>query len=123
MEGHWDMQNTAVPTVSLYCVSMVFPARGLTGCILMPLANLKAAYLRGADLRGANLREANLQEANLLGADLTAAYLRGANLLKSKSLTIEQLCEARTLYQAMLDDELKKKIKEKSLGLLEEPKH
>jgi hypothetical protein len=80
-------------------------------------AHLWGANLRGADLGGANLQEANLEDANLQGANLTRA-----NLTAAIGLTVEQLCEVKTLYEARLDAELIHQIKEKYPHLLEPPK-
>ena len=105
-------------------------------------ANLSGAGLFGADLRGANLTEANLTKAdlikadlrgaNLTEADLKGAYLEEADLRKTKLykanlrgahyLTIKQLSEVKTLYEAELDSELMEQIKKKYPHLLEKPK-
>ncbi len=66
--------------------------------------------------------QANLQEANLLGANLQETYLWGANLQKARFLTIKQLSKVKTLYEAKLDPELMKQVKEKYPHFLEEPK-
>lgn len=109
-------------------------------------ANLKDADLHKADLSGAflneailvraNLRETNLldayfQEADLTGADLrnavfTRAYLKKANLTEANlkntiDLTVDPLCETKSLYRAKLDPELEKQVKEKCPHLLEKP--
>ena len=62
------------------------------------------------------LKEANLRNANLKGADLTSSDLSGA-----KYLTIDQLCEVKTLYNAKLDSELLEEVKKSCPQLLEEP--
>ena len=84
-------------------------------------ADLSKAYLGGANLKSANLQEADLEEANLEGADLRNAYLGGANLKAANleganlkeaditgpgsaiSLSVEQLCHAKTLHLANLN--------------------
>jgi uncharacterized protein YjbI with pentapeptide repeats len=103
----------------------------LEGANLMR-ANLEGAALEGANLMRANLEEAVLEGANLWGANLWGAVLWGANLKEAnlgganlegaKNLTVEQLCEAKTLYEVQLDDELKTQVKERCPHLLEEPK-
>ena len=105
-------------------------------------AHLGEADLREADLREAHLEEADLSEADLQEADLSESYLcgtslgganldraclDGANLERAYligvvNLTIEQLCEVKTLYNAELDPELRKLINEKCAQLLEKPK-
>jgi len=79
-------------------------------------ANLQKAEFMEANLQKAEFMEANLQEANFIGANLQEANFRLAN-----SLTVEQLCGARTLYKAKLDSELNEQTKEECLHLLEEP--
>jgi hypothetical protein len=51
----------------------------------------------------ANLKEADLFEANLQGAAV---------------LSVDMLCEARTLYKAELDPEPEKQVKERCPDLL-----
>ncbi len=101
-------------------------------------ANLWEADLSGADLSGADLMIANLIEADISGtslaeahlwkADLRKADLRRADLreadfgeadLRGAKLTIEQLSNVKTLFQTILDSELKKEIKQKYPHLLE----
>jgi hypothetical protein len=96
-------------------------------------ADLRGAQLLGANLRdaalfGADLREALLSEADLRGADLSEARLSGArfggtvvsgkplgwailhgallsraDLRGARNLTLNQLANVKTLYQALLD--------------------
>jgi uncharacterized protein YjbI with pentapeptide repeats len=79
-------------------------------------ANLAGADLQEANLKRANLRSANLKETNLKGADF-----EGANLKKALNLSIEQLSEVKTLYNAKLDDVLLIQLKEKYPTLFEKP--
>jgi tetratricopeptide (TPR) repeat protein len=65
--------------------------------------------------------DANLSRADLIDASLSLADLSGANLTQVKNLSIKQLSEARTLYKAKLDPELKKQVKDKRPHLLEKP--
>jgi hypothetical protein len=104
--------------------------------VILQEADLSYANLQGADLSGANLHSADLYETNLRGtilwhanfqgADLTnaklqGAYLWGATLQEAINLTVEQLSEVKTLYEAELDPEIEKVIKEKYPHLLEKP--
>jgi len=91
----------------------------LRGAILWG-ADLSGANLWGADLRGANLWGADLSGAILWGADLRGANLRGANLTEAK-LTLELLFEVKTLYEATLDPEVEKQVRESYPNLLEAP--
>jgi uncharacterized protein YjbI with pentapeptide repeats len=104
-------------------------------------ANLEGAILTGIDLNGARLADAslfhaNLQGASLLRADLSRARLNGANLRnallgsahleeadlrETQGLTIRQLAEAKTLYQAKLDSKSLNAIREEYPHLLEKP--
>lgn len=85
-------------------------------------ANLQKADLGKANLQDTLLMDANLQKANLMGANLMGADLEGANLLEVKTLTIKQLSEVETLYNAKLDPKLLEQIKGKYPHLLEKPK-
>jgi uncharacterized protein YjbI with pentapeptide repeats len=77
-------------------------------------ARLFHAILQGAELIRADFSKADLKDAVLRGADLW-----GANLKGTRNLDIEQLSEAKTLYNAKLDPELRKKVEEKYPHLLE----
>ena len=79
-------------------------------------ADLRGAKLRGADLRGANLFGADFDRTNLKRADLEGADLRGAMFLRA-----EQLCEAKTLYQAELDPSLEQETRHKRPHLFDKP--
>jgi uncharacterized protein YjbI with pentapeptide repeats len=85
-------------------------------------ANLKAANLSGVNLQQANLVETNLQEAHLNDADLKNANLSRAFLKRAKKITIEQLSQVKTLFNAILDSELMEQVKKCCPHLLEEPK-
>jgi proteasome lid subunit RPN8/RPN11 len=90
-------------------------------------ANLEGTDLMGANLARANLEEANIKKANLRSANLKEAALKGAdfegaNLKGALNLSIEQLSEAKTLYNAKLDEELLIPLKEKYPILFEKPK-
>ncbi len=86
-------------------------------------ANLIGADLRGANLSGANLFDARLRSAELSDANLSNARLYSAILSGVLGLNIEQLSEARTLYKAKLDPELKKQVKDKYPHLLKKPEY
>jgi uncharacterized protein YjbI with pentapeptide repeats len=107
-------------------------------------ADLSGANLMNADLRGTVLSGADLTNATLRGADLTGALIQDA-ILQGADLRIpeekdtwketlfgrdpewakrsggDQLCTAKTLYEAKLDPELVLQIKEKCPSLLEKP--
>ena len=73
-------------------------------------ADLSEANLRGADLSEADLDDANLWRANLREADLSKAILNG---VANGSLTANQLCEAKTLNEALLHKSMKDQTEEK----------
>ncbi len=97
------------------------------GRAIITNADLRGIDLNGAILDGANLIGANFEEVFLGSADdlsdakLMDADLRGVDLRGAKGLTIKQLREAKTLYQAKLDPELESQVKEKCPQLLEKP--
>jgi len=81
-------------------------------------ADLRGADLKGADLIGADLRGADLKGADLIGADLTEADLEeadleGAFLHRAQGLTMQQLSNVKTLYNARLGKELAELVKER----------
>ena len=84
-------------------------------------ANLQGADLRDAFLQRADLRDAFLKEADFRGANLRGANLQNADLSGANKLTVEQLCEASTLYETKLDQELKAQIEHQCSDLLKEP--
>ncbi|ACL04201.1 pentapeptide repeat protein [Desulfatibacillum aliphaticivorans] len=107
----------------------------LKGANLMG-ANLEAANLYKAIFEGANLScvdfknarfyrtnamGANFKDANFEGADLEGAMLVKTNLEGAKSLTVDQLCHAGSLFQADMDAELKDMVKKQCPHLFEEP--
>lgn len=73
-------------------------------------ANFEKAFLIKANFSNAFLMEANLQGAYLTGADFTNANLYKADFRGAKGLTIEVLAEAKTLYLAKFDEEIKQVI-------------
>jgi uncharacterized protein YjbI with pentapeptide repeats len=88
----------------------------LTGAILF------VACLQESNLKGVNLLGARLEGADLKGADLSGAKLNGAKLKGAKNLTVDQLSKAKTLYQAELDGELEKPLREEYPDLFDKPK-
>jgi uncharacterized protein YjbI with pentapeptide repeats len=94
----------------------------------MSHAHCKMASLMNANLKSANLGWVSFENALLIDADfhdadmnhtiLKDANLVGANLRKVKNLTLDQVREVKTLYQASLDDELLKAIIKNGLNYL-----
>jgi len=89
--------------------------------------NLKGAILFESSLEGAELFEtilegADLMEANFKGAKFMRTNLEGANLKRAEYLTVDQLSKAKTLYNAGLDPELEKPLREKYFHLFDKPK-
>lgn len=77
-------------------------------------AHLKGAYLIDAHLKGTHFEIADLEGAHFEGADLRGASIKGV-----KNLTVDQLFNVKTLYNAELDDELLISLKEKRPDLFE----
>jgi len=84
-------------------------------------ACLQKAILIEADLTFANLKGSFLQDADLEFAVLEGTNLQGANLKRVRNLTLEQLSEVKSLYEAKLDPELLKEVEEKYPHLLKKP--
>lgn len=84
-------------------------------------ADLYAANLRNADLSEADLWKAGLYKANLTGTNFTKAIFYWTDFTGAKGLTVDQLCKAKTLHKALLDENLLKKVQEKCPELLKEP--
>ena len=73
------------------------------------------ANLEQANLEGAKLQEANLQRANLQGANLQDAKLQEANLQDCKNLTVEQICDAKSIKDIRgLSKEFLQQVKDKT---------
>jgi hypothetical protein len=84
--------------------------------------HFKRAYINKVHLEEADLREAYFTEADLKGTNFERAILFGANLKGAKNLTVDQLCNVKTLYKAELDPELEAELRANSFGhLLDEP--
>lgn len=81
-------------------------------------ANLEKAYLiethlEGAKLHGVHLEGAYLNEANLKGAELNEAHIDGADLRGTLNFTLDQLSKVKTLYGAILNEELCESLEKK----------
>lgn len=86
--------------------------KGATFCY----ASFVRADLEEANLFGADLRFADLEEANLTGADL-----RRARLGHARGITVDRLCQVRTLEGADLDPDLAKRLEEECPHILSPP--
>lgn len=81
-------------------------------------ASLNHAFLIKASFQNAFLMEASLKGAHVVGADFENANLYKADLRGVVGLTVEQLCKAKTLYQAKLDEQILKEISQDFSQLL-----
>lgn len=81
--------------------------------------NLQNAFLIKANMRNAYLMEADMQNAYLMGTDLCGANLFKADLRGAKGLTIEQLAETKSLYEALLDEPLLEEVRKVAPHLIE----
>jgi uncharacterized protein YjbI with pentapeptide repeats len=93
----------------------------LTGAFLNNWTKLEEAHLEEANFTGAYLDGVDFTKAHLKGTNLTGAYLTEANLKGAKDLTIYQLSKVKTLYNAKLNLELEKLLREKYPNLFDEP--
>jgi hypothetical protein len=108
-------------------------------------AHLEGAHLNWANLQGANLKSANLEGAHLEWADfknyetfftdgssskertvlreanLKSANLEGADLEGARNLSLDQLSKVKTLYNAELDEDLRRQLEEEYPALFEKP--
>jgi uncharacterized protein YjbI with pentapeptide repeats len=94
-------------------------------------SNLQGAHLRGASLQASRVQrvdfgQADLRDVNFTGSNLWESKFRGANLAGANftnvfNLSVEQLSEAKTLYNARLAPELYRQVKEKFPRILEKP--
>lgn len=75
-------------------------------------AVLNKAFLIKTNFRNAFLMEADLRDCYLTGADFENASLYKADLRGAKGLTKEQLLQAKTLYLAQMDDDIRKEIED-----------
>ena len=82
-------------------------------------ADLSGSFLIKASFKNAFLTEANLRGAFMMGVDLENATLYKADLREAEGLTIEQLLQAKSLHQALLDEPLMVEIMERNADLLE----
>lgn len=81
-------------------------------------ATLQASFLIRSDFENAFMMEADLRDAYVVGANFKNANLYKADLRGAEGLTIEQLTQANTLHQALLDDDLMNQIKDRHATLL-----
>lgn len=84
---------------------------GIHGSADLEEADLESANLKEANLKGANFRGANLWGAKLNRADLEMTIFHDANLAhadlrEARHLTVYQLENARSLFQAKMDPQL-----------------
>lgn len=109
-----------------------FENANLSGAVMnhvdMSHASCKKASLMNTKLKSANLGWVSFENALLIDADLhnadmnhtilKDANLAGANLRKVKNLTLDQVKEVKTLYQASIDDDLFKAITKNGFNYL-----
>jgi len=118
-----DLRNTDIRETSLVRAKL---SRANLNEVDLIAANLEGADLRQATLELAVLDEVNLKGALLDGADLMLtslknADLEGASLIGIINIDITKLVQAKTLYNACLDDDILQAVKEKRPDLLEKP--
>ena len=82
-------------------------------------ANLQQAFLIKTNFENAFMMEADLRGAYVVGANFKNANLYKADLRGVDGLTVEQLSEVKTLYQAKLDEGLMMLVEKQHHILLE----
>lgn len=111
---HTDLQNTNLEQSLLRNAEMVEA--------ILKGANLKWADIGNADLYRADFEGANLENANLEGARLKDTNFTSSNLAGIRGLSLDQLCKAKSIYNAKgLDSKLLVQVKEKCPNLLDKP--
>ncbi|MGB3586478.1 MAG: pentapeptide repeat-containing protein [Tunicatimonas sp.] len=81
-------------------------------------ANFEGSFLIKANFENALLTEANLRGSVLMGANFKNANLLKADLRGAEGLTVEQLLEAKTLQNALLDEHLLQQVIKRSPQLM-----
>lgn len=81
-------------------------------------ANFEKAFLIKANFENAHMMETNLNGAYLNGASFENANLYKADLRNTIGLTLDQLSTVKTLYLALLDQDMKDLIENKFPALL-----
>jgi hypothetical protein len=82
---------------------------------------LYQANLRNSSLEGANLEGAYLVNAQLKGTVLGGANLQYADLSACNELTVDQLCNVKTLYRTQLDQTIMNQVESRCPHLLVRP--
>ena len=96
-----NLQNTFMQESDLQHVFLI--KANLQG-VDMSISNLFGAQLIQANLRNAKLYSVNFRHANFTGANLEGAILAHADLQNTSLwLKAEQLCKAKSIYEAKLD--------------------
>jgi uncharacterized protein YjbI with pentapeptide repeats len=83
-------------------------------------------FFQGANLKGANFKKADLHYAEYPGANFEGTEFQEADFLGSinygeENLSIEDLCKAKSLFDAKLDEEILEKVREVCPHLLDKP--
>lgn len=87
---------------------------------ILKSANMKSAHLQSTNLLNATLRGAQLDGADFLGSNLKGVDLSYASLLGVKNLHPQELCKAKTVYKAKLDNDLGARLGEQCPAILAE---
>lgn len=114
----FNLENTYLKKADLTYSNLYFT--NLSGANLSG-ANFSYAKLRMVIFMGTNLTGAKFWGTDLSGASFFDSNLNLADLVLAKGLSIIELSQAATLYEAKIDDELKKELLEKHPHLFEKP--
>lgn len=91
----------------------------LTNSILK-LANLRKAHFRAARLLDSTLRGAQLQGADFTGATVKGADFAYADITGARSLGLQKICSAKTLYKTIMEPKLAEGVRKSCPALLTE---
>jgi len=127
---HVDLTGSELYQINL---EHAFIEQGKFDSASLTESNLQACKLRWSSFKSARLGYANfcdcdLRDSNFEGADfyratLKGANLRGANLRVARNITAKQLLETKSLYRAILDEQLRDEIFKLKPELLNRPKN
>jgi len=100
------------------CIYQAYASGALFNDTYLIKADMRSAFLIKTDFENAFMIEADLRGAYVVDANFKNANLYKADLRGVDGLTIEQLSQAKTLYQVLLDDDLMEKVQESYARLL-----
>lgn len=87
---------------------------------ILKLANLRNAHFRAARLLNTTVRGAQLQGADFTGATVKGADFAYADITGARSLGLQKICSAKTLYKTVMEATLAEGVRKSCPALLTE---